>query len=146
MSSVLIFGTSSFSEVLAETIAQDSPEINLKGFILNDEYYTNELRSVIFYSQSKNKVKDLSSYQKALSDLLVDADIVPLQLVYDCFDLGKLFQNNIKTLHNYDNELYKELYNEIPLASTYRTLILGFTQLTKTIGGITSSTKFDFLY
>ena len=57
MSSVLIFGTSSFSEVLAETIAQDSPEINLKGFILNDEYYTNENfsdRKVYKYSELKN--------------------------------------------------------------------------------------------
>lgn len=54
---LLIFGTTVFSEVLSETIAQDSSEINLQGFVLNDEYYTDEFfggRKVYKYSELEN--------------------------------------------------------------------------------------------
>ncbi|MCM1264876.1 MAG: hypothetical protein NC200_01635 [Candidatus Gastranaerophilales bacterium] len=81
-----------------------------------DNYYTNELKEVVFYKSPDESQEQLTSYKKAFADLLDDSDITTLQLTYDVFGLKNLFSANVKNvIKSVSNELYNELYRKVIL-------------------------------
>lgn len=80
-----------------------------------DEFYTNELKEVVFYKLSNEPQTELTSYKRAFADLLDDSDLITLELLYDSLDLGKIFRNNKAALQRNNTNFYTELYNKFIL-------------------------------
>lgn len=77
-----------------------------------EEYYTNELQSVVFYRLPDKLNKQPTSYKRAFADLLNCSDLVTLELLYNSFELGKIFKNNKVASQTINEDLYTELYNK----------------------------------
>ena len=71
-----------------------------------DEFYTNELKEVVFYKLSNEPQTELTSYKRAFADLLDDSDLITLELLYDSLDLGKIFRNNKAALQRNNTNFY----------------------------------------
>lgn len=78
-----------------------------------DEFYTNELQDVVFYRLPNELQPQLTSYKRAFADLISNTDLVTLELLYDDFNMGKIFRNNVLTLKGSNIDLYTELYRKI---------------------------------
>lgn len=83
-----------------------------------NEFFTQELTSVIFYKAPKQEETHLSSYQRAFASLITNNDIVDLQLVYDSLELGHIFKRNVAKFHSGNYSLYSELYQKLILQSS----------------------------
>lgn len=77
-----------------------------------DEFYTNELQDVVFYRLPNELQPQLTSYKRAFADLISDTDLVTLELLYDNFNMGKIFRNNVLTLKGSNIDLYTELFRK----------------------------------
>lgn len=82
-----------------------------------DNFYTNELQSVVFHRLPDEQQKQLTSYKKAFADLVDESDLVTLQLLYDSLGLSKIFKNNKAVLQSSKNNMYKELYGKLILSN-----------------------------
>lgn len=83
-----------------------------------NEFFTQELTSVIFYKALTQEETHLSSYQRAFVNLITNNDIVDLQLVYDSLELGHIFKRNVAKFYSGNNSLYSELYQKLILQSS----------------------------
>lgn len=77
-----------------------------------DEFYTNELQDVVFYRLPNELQPQLTSYKRAFADLISNTDLVTLELLYDDFNMGKIFRNNVLTLKGSNIDLYTELHRK----------------------------------
>ena len=116
---------------LAQFLNNDTGEIltmaNIVDLLNNNELYnrldlffTNQLRTVIFYNTPNKQVGiKLNKIQKAFVDLMTNDTIQELKLIYKACGLEDKFHENQQKLNLLkENELYKELYHKLGLGES----------------------------
>ena len=80
-----------------------------------NSFYTQQLQKIIFYNEPNAKgVKRLNSYQRSFFDLIQEADITELKLIYKACGLVDKFEKNLKKFFECNaDDLYAELYQKL---------------------------------
>ena len=79
-----------------------------------NSFYTQQLKKIIFYNEPNIKeVKPFDSYQRSFFDLIQNADITELKLIYETCGLSDKFEKILKQFFKfYADDLYTELYQK----------------------------------
>lgn len=80
-----------------------------------NSFYTQQLKKIIFYNEPNIKeVKPFDSYQRSFFDLIQNADIKELKLIYEACGLSDKFEKILKQFFKfYADDLYAELYQKL---------------------------------